>query len=395
MSKAQELKEMRARSGRDIKPNDFLVYDKKATMESYYESIIPQEEIEKEAEKYRDNMDFVLEDFANKTKLNKIDLGFLFTATALQCVRQYFLTPFRERVDDQTAAKNTDGKIEEHSNRTHKYYTPSIEEVISNPVPFDANIGADGALKGGGLFGHRGATPGHDPILGYIFGTANIATSTLTNYNMQSYHIKTGNNGRDEFKENANTLKVFQSVGDKLKSSDPRYGRTVVGAALAKEFIHLKSDIGSKKSLPVPVIGTLDPSLASDLAEYGIDAANIMDFCKQAAFSILINTIISMMHGLYGSFWGETKLEEGKKLHLVRTRKILLYSNLIATSSNILATALNEQWKYFDLGGLAVTLYRIWSDTNFIYKIKLEYLNNNVSKIYEEKIREIEWLYSE
>ncbi len=393
MSKAQELKKLREARGSSFSTNEFIIYDKNETRESYYENMIPPEELEKSVLEYRNNMDSILNDFEKKTKLNKVDVGFLLTATALQCIRQYFLTPFRERVDDKTAANNTSGKEKEHSDRKHQYYRPSISEVISNPVPFDANIGSDGALKGSRKFGHRGATPGHDPILGYIFGTANIATSTLTNYKMESYHIKT-NDGRDTFKENASTIKVFENVIEKLKSNDPQYGRSVVGAALIKEHIHLKSDIGSKNSLPVPVIATLNPDLASKLADYGLDAANIMDFTKQATYSILINTFISMLHGLYGTFWGGYNTEEERNLHKVRTHKILLYSNLLASSSNILYVAITKDVKKLDLGGLIVTLFRLFSDTDFVFKMKLEYLNNNLSKIYEDKIKEIEYLYS-
>ena len=53
-------------------------------------------------------------------------------------------------MDDKTAAQNAWGHFEEHSNRHHRYYNPSLDEIITNPVPFDANIGANGALAGGG-----------------------------------------------------------------------------------------------------------------------------------------------------------------------------------------------------------------------------------------------------
>lgn len=39
--------------------------------------------------------------------------------------------------------------------------------------------------------GHRVTAIGHDPLLGLIFGTANIATSTLTNAHFDSFHIYT------------------------------------------------------------------------------------------------------------------------------------------------------------------------------------------------------------
>ena len=79
----------------------------------------------------------------------------------------------------------------------------------------------------------------------------------------------------------------------------------------------------------------------------------------------------------------------------VRTRKILLYSNIIASSSNILATCLTENYRYTDVGGFAVTLYRVFSDTNMIKDIKWEFINRELSKIYDEKYEKIKLYYSD
>ena len=132
-------------------------------------------------------------DFKRATKLQDADIAFLFCAVALQCLRQYLLTQRTVRMDDQAAARAVEGE-KEISNRSHRLYNPGLEEIITNPVPFDAIKGGKqyGALEGFGRLGHRGATPGHDPLAGLVFGTANIATSTLTNWRMESYHIYTG-----------------------------------------------------------------------------------------------------------------------------------------------------------------------------------------------------------
>ena len=96
-----------------------------------------------------------------------------------------------QRGDDKTAAKNTKGHNVEHSNRVHRLYNPSINEIITNPVPFDAIYGGkDYGLGIGGGFTHRAKTIGHDPLLGWIFGTMNIATSTVTvSDGLQSFHV--------------------------------------------------------------------------------------------------------------------------------------------------------------------------------------------------------------
>ena len=237
-------------------------------------------------------------EFTRKTGLTKIDWGFLFVATAMQICRQYLLTSFADRINDQDAAKRVKGGKKEHSDRSHRYYQPSLNEIITNPVPFDANVGSNGALTGGGYFGHRGRTLGHDPLLGLVFGTANIATSTLTTTTFESYHITTGarkNGGtQDVFGNHADTFKVLMRTYDKI-ANEGMDGRAKVSASLVKEVVHLKSDIGSIKGLPLPIVEVFSADLASDLAKWGFDSTNLVTVGKQVAFSVLINQLISLV----------------------------------------------------------------------------------------------------
>lgn len=207
------------------------------------------------------------EQFCKATKLSKLDMEFLFAAIGLQLIRQYLLTKFPERLDDKTAAASTWGHREEHSNRIHRYYNPSLEEIISNPVPFDANIGANGALSGAGKLGHRAKAIGHDPILGLVFGTANIATSTLTTSDLVSYHIYTNENKRDYFKSRAQTHLVLSKTAEKVVSGGYE-GKVIVATSLLKELVHLRSDLYTKNSLPIPIVSVIDPKKASLLANY-------------------------------------------------------------------------------------------------------------------------------
>ena len=335
-------------------------------------------------------IDDIHKQFLRATKLEPVDVGFLFTGVALQVMRQYLLTPMTKRMGDQESAKKTKesplakklGMDSEHSDRKHRYYNPSLEEIITNPVPFDANVGANGALSGGGYMGHRVTTLGHDPVLGLYFGTSNIATSTLTNVRFESFHIVT-NDKNDYFKNRASTVKIFDECCDKLLNQGME-GKEKLCASLIKEIIHLHSDLHTKNSLPFPFVVSLDPKIASELAEYGVDFSNIVDISKQAAASALINGLIAMLHG---TLWLANQ-EEDKKLYQVRTHKILMYSNLIATTSNVVAVAAaegiavhtgdgklaEEALRYFDLGGLLVTVKRIAADSKFIYEVEQEFM---------------------
>lgn len=339
------------------------------------------------------NVSIIIEDldrqFEQATKLNGVDITFLFFATALQCVRQYVIGTITQRTDDQTAAKKAKGDRKEHSDRKHRLYNPSLEEIITNPVPYDTNFGskAMGAGVGGG-FTHRAKTLGHDPILGWIFGTMNIATSTMTvSTGLQSYHISTGQTSRGDNRDlismNADTFKVISYSQDKLLNQSEN-GKIIMGASLIKESIHLKSDMYSTASLPLPCISVLSVEMARDLANYGIDMGNVIKVGAQASFAVLINVIVAMIHGLYYD-----KNEYGSwNMYSVKTRRILSCSNTIASVSNIIAVAIatgigvatdnaaltKKSLNYLDVGGIMVTIYRLINDRNFIKQVKQEFL---------------------
>ena len=385
MTRLEELQAKRAgiRSGAD----EIISQAEKITNESYRVA-----DVAHNAPIIIKNLD---EEFEAQTKLRGKDIGFLFFATALQCVRQYCLADFKERMNDQEAAKNTKGHNEEHSDRNHRYYNPSLEEIITNPVPFDTiygapAIGSDISRYGG----HRYTTLGHDPILGWIFGTANIATSTLTDYKFKSYHIFTGmtkdGKARDMLANHADTKKVLSYSFDKL-ANQGNHGKLIIGTSLVKEAVHLKSDIGTADSLPIPIISTFDPELASALADYGIDMENVLTVSKQMALASIINLLIAMIHRLTYNPDKDGNL----KLYEVKTRKILDYSNVIASVSNILVVALGtavgtatknegivkKSLSKLDIGGIAVTLYRLVADHAFIQELKQEFILNNFDRL--------------
>lgn len=70
--------------------------------------------------------------------------------------------------------------------RKGKYWT----EIVYSSVPYDATKGSPAQnVKLEGKY-HRYKTLGHDPILGWVFGTANILTDTITLNNFTSYRIE-------------------------------------------------------------------------------------------------------------------------------------------------------------------------------------------------------------
>lgn len=328
-------------------------------------------------------------DFEKRTRLTGTDIGFLFVAVALQCMRQYILTLAPVRLGDKEAAKKVK-PAKEHSDRSHRLYNPSLEEIQRNPVPFDANRGSKNfssmidskkmtALKGFGALGHRGATPGHDPILGLVVGTANIATSTLTTWRAESFHIATKQK-YDTLSKRAKTSLVFSHSIDKLLNQGMD-GKIIIGVSVAKEIQHLRSDLYSKDSLPLPVVSVIDPKLAGELAKRGLDMANVVNVGKQFTYAAAIDTLIAIIHGLF------YRPDDGAwAMHEVRTRRILLYSNLIASASNVVVSAVTAYCggnaaRIIDWGGYLNTLRHIAFDLKFIREVKRDFLKNELYKL--------------
>jgi hypothetical protein len=342
-------------------------------------------------------------EFETQTKLNKVDIAFLFFATALQCVRQYLLTGFNERVNDQTAAKSVNKVEKDEASKTvhetvlrnkkrvnilQKPYEATLEEIIEGPVPFDVIAG--GSLFNLGLsgFNHRKKTLGHDPVLGWIFGTTNIATNTITIWRpktsfppLASYHVGkqfTGRGIQNAIKGPASTIIALDHLKSKLLD-EGKSGKLIVAYSLLQEYIHLKSDINSFQSLPLPIINGISTEFADKLASYGIDTGNMLAIGKQASFALMINILIGMIHSL---FYNEAK-DKSSSLYLVRTNKILTYSNIIASSSNALYVLLSSYFgdktsvRKLDIGGFIVTIHQILHDEALRYKIKEEFITEN------------------
>ena len=135
------------------------------------------------------HLDSINDEFSRRTGFRKVDWAFFAIATALQCVRQYVLDPWIKKMRAGASPSDEKGR---KGNVEPGWYHADTDKILTSRVPFDAQGYSNystvaGFLKGGG---HRTVTLGHDPIMGWVFGTANILTNTLTRYDFQSAHIK-------------------------------------------------------------------------------------------------------------------------------------------------------------------------------------------------------------
>lgn len=343
-------------------------------------------------------------EFERLTGLTEKDVSFCIFAATLQIARQYLVTYFKDRLKDQAAAKSNPFHTEEHSNRSTRRYYATKEEIVSNPVPFDTiqkeykiKCSTNNPLINGA--NHRYKALGHDPILGLIIGTANIMTKTITiskGLGLDSFHVHSGINFInknetinsyyiDKIDAHASTPLIFEHIFKRLSEEKSR-GWEALGYSLVKEVVHLSTDIPTKQSLPIPIISAFSPGIAKTFGNIGLDMANVLQVGAQCTLAMFINWIIASLHKLCYN----EKTDVSEELYSVRTKKIIQYSNEIATISNSLIVAVRSYFdqvnshKYFDLGGALVTLRNSWNTPLEIAKIQHEYILNKTIKYTKE-----------
>lgn len=385
----------------DIPSWESLSKEAKTTIpeEVAYEDLLTKEEFQF----CIDEVERINNEFSNKTGIfNKKDLSFLMVATALQTARwliiQSICGDLGQTIDKDARLDHNDKSIKESVKESNKSFQKhfenhghresiknykSWEQIVFSSAPYDTAVGS--AAFGENLEGgyHRYKTLGHDPILGWIFGTANFITDTCTLSNYNSYRISRV--GTPHFSEPTNLGTIFYEVFDSTKEDWLR-----LPAGIFAEFVHLKSDVFTKLGLPVPVLETFSESLAGDLYKSQYDSLCLLkDLAivgNQAAWSILINMIISLVHGLLYN----PEKDGDRKLYEVRTRKILCISNALASAGNIAYAVGTEDWRKLDVGGIMVTLYRLFTDARFISRIKKQFIEGEMDKVLEKEIKELD-----
>ncbi len=380
--------------------NDYLVeyrnYAKQNSIDLIFDPFITSLS-QGEYEKLKNEIN---DEFAKKTSIiNKTDLSFLAIATALQVTKSLLFPIISKKVgygegfDKEARKAHNDKSIKNEEREAKDKFRDKksregneneewMEILYRKPI-FDTTKGSPeiGVNMEGGY--HRIHTLGHDPILGWIFGTSNILTDTITMDTFATYQGTRNPIGITP--ERVPFIVLFDRTIEKIKA-----GPLNLPAALAAEKIHLKSDEFTKAGLPIPILETIAPKLAGNLYKNQYDELCLSRDLKvigtSAAISMLIDIIIGLVHALYY----DADRDGNKDLFEVRTRKILLISNTIATTSNIIYSAVTQNPKNLDIGGLLVTLSHLFCDTRFIVNVKKEFIENRIYEKIEDELKAID-----
>lgn len=393
---------------RKILENEILIADNKA--------IYWQNEAQR-IDDVLDNSEQIIRELANEfkkgTTLNSSDMTFLFFATAIQCGR-WLLQPkvntnFQKISKSERHSAGKDGYLEFSKGKeiasnnvsgnikSRKY--PDKEKMFLLAVPYDAMEGTEKiAIAGVTELGknisgtnHHAATMGHDPVLGYIFGTINILSRTITfktpSLSTNLVHLHQGSNRKQYVGKSIGFVNALERARESAEEDITR-----IPAAVTRQALHMQSDKYTKAGLPIPFIA---PDKAQMLLQQGWNSYELERFIKflgqntatisvQAMTSMLINIAIET---LYKLTYNEN-VDVSKELFEVKSRKILLYSNILSSSSNLIFTALSRNINNMDIGGMLVTIYRIATDRKVMNQIREEFVYGGYEKMLQRKAYE-------
>lgn len=276
-------------------------------------------------------------------------------------------------------------------------------EIMYRPVPYDAMNAMDGQekliphIEGVNQYNeaenrysnitgknHHVATLGHDPVLGWIFGTLNIMSSTITFCDFSSYRVVQKNGQLNKWGQAINYAEpvvIGSLFSEGYFSTWEDYKR--LPAAVVRQGIHFESDKYCKEGLPIPLLSIINPEKAQELLESGWNSiefahlfkADLKQIGGNVILSMLINVILYAIYVfLYDS--GETMAVKNTKIS-----KILRTANVISSSSNIIYTIATRDIANMDIGGLGSTLLTYFTSTKLIGELKREYIEKQFNKL--------------
>ena len=121
----------------------------------------------------------------------------------------------------------------------------------------------------------------------------------------------------------------------------------------------------------------MDRTVVEQLTQY-VSTGDVVKIGTSAAVAEFINKIIELLHGCM-LFEKGSPLDD--QLNKVKTKKIVLYSNAIATSSSVISEYVLGQYDKIDLGGLLTLMKRVFTDIEFIYDVKYEFLKTGLEEL--------------
>ncbi|MBP5338880.1 MAG: hypothetical protein J6Z14_06180 [Prevotella sp.] len=325
-------------------------------------------------------------DFARLTGLNAADQLFLTTATAIQLTRWMMmprlvgaigktarllalLSPATMALLEHQGGANSNAALTDQVNKAFQEEAEWDEGVTNQ-----ASRSWEDILQDGSSLNDK---PFSNDALNWLFGIINNITGTRTSGDFSTIDAATG--------EAVKTAGIFADAFRSIKEDWLR-----LPAAVYAQFARDRAAAGETSDPLEPLAETFSPEMLSDL--YTSQFAQLTAIQEltivgqQAAVPLVINMAVGLLHG----FLYNPAKDGPREFYDARTRKILIYSNALATASNMTIVAASQNWAKLDVGGLIVSGLRIAQDTAYIASLKNKFINQQMDKALEQELRHID-----
>lgn len=221
-------------------------------------------------------------------KLDKFDVAIAVAAGLLAGAVGILLVGIPQKTPDGLKAGPLSNYIRDAFDRG--FPPEEMEKLASSKVskvPFDAQDNRNTAewVEGLSAYYHRLLSLGHDPLLGFVFGVADILTGRMTTIDKAGKFVS----------------QVMENYADRTEAD--------IFAALAKQVAHLKSDMTTSMGLPAPMMGLFNLLQFGSIGEYEQTVAEIVQgmyyegydfihFCSMSVSAMLIEVVVRMGYAI-------------------------------------------------------------------------------------------------
>lgn len=237
-------------------------------------------------------------------------------------------------------------------------FPPEKMEALANSkiskVPYDAqdNRHTKEHVEGLSAYYHRLLSLGHDPLLGFIVGVFDILTGRMTTIDKRGRIVS----------------QVMENYADRKESN--------IFAAIAKQCLHLKSDITTSMGLPVPLmglfnllqfgsIGEAEQTIAEIVQGMYYEGYDFIHFCSMTIPTMLVEVMVRMCYAFKRIKKGYS-IKKSIPFSLDRQKHPKLATMLFVAHAG--ATAINAGKVYFTGNPMAINYPQWMAFAKYSYK---------------------------
>lgn len=241
---------------------------------------------EEELQANREEVLALNEQYNQIHRMDAVDLAIAVSAGFLAAAVDILLVGIPQKTHDGLKAGPLSDYIRDYFD---KRFPPNEMERLANSkvskVPYDAQDNRNTATRVEGLsaYYHRLLSLGHDPLLGFVFGVSDILTGRMTTID-----------------KNGKIVSQVMECYTGRKEAD-------IFAAIAKQIIHLKSDITTSMGLPAPLmelfnimqfgsIGEEEQTVAEIVQGMYFEGYDFIHFCSTSVPVAIVEVVVRLCY---------------------------------------------------------------------------------------------------